>query len=1381
MQKKILAIVMTMTLVVMMVPQGAFALTAEELQAQITALTAQLAALQAQLSSSVPVVGSFDTTLYYGMRSDKVKALQEFLISKGYLGAGYNTGYFGNLTKTAVMAYQTAKGITPVAGYFGPLTRAAANIDAGVSPSPSPSGSASPTPSPSAVGYQVELASNNPAAGTLADGSAYNVMLKAKVSAGVAEKSITSVTIERTGLSVDTNVSGVLVTVDEQGAKRFGNVVTLADNKVTITFASDPIKIAASQTATLSVQFHISALAQSGTIGAKITGMSGDPTGLPVTGNTFVITDGANNLGGLTIGVVSLTAALVNVDIGTTDYYLSKLRLTAGANEDISVSKMVFFQNGIVADDDLQNWELVDPNGVILASAAKAVGKIITFNLATPYVITKGTLKDLTIRVDVISGSLRTAQVIIQNDYDVEVKGVSTGAGILATAVAIGGSLDNTFPVGDIVPGLPGYNTLQVAAGTLTATKASTSPSGTMGIGASGVTVATWDLEAKGEDIQIQRADFRSTGTAVLLDLSGSIKLMTDAGQTLYTATPANLLGFFDGDIAGTDQVTFSTFYTIPAGQVLKLKLVVDTATGMLAGTTLIGNLSDVYYKRMTSNTYGTAAAATWQPGNTLTASAASLTVTNNASYGATAVIAGQSNVLVGSYLLQTGSAEGVNVSSLNVDLTRSGNVLTAGELLAISNMKLKRADTGVQIGSTVSTPIATNTVTVSGQLNIPANTTIEVDIYLNVATAGFATTYQTDLDAADVSGTGSVSGSVANAPAVATVGRVVAVLGAGTLAVSIETSGAAASQFYSAGLSGVEIARIKLAATVEDMKIQALTLRTVLGSGNIASVKLLGTGLTSDPSVPLTAGEAIFSFSSGSEIVVPAYSSRVLTAVVNTSSVGTIVAGDLGVLGFGTANAIGSGSGVTVQEQLTGTLCTATVGDATPCAADTTFAAGDLVYFTVNAIDSTDAGAAANTAPRFYVVTAVTAQDMTTVTGSLFLNGDPLDDVYFTTNALVTKLTPTSTEVDNDGNSDTVLAVGDVVYFYGDVAGANNSASTGWHVITTASGLNSANINLDGGAVAIDTGDIIVRFANASLSPALVGSVMRYEEVEPVMALATGSPSGSQSPNSEQSVGVFNLTATGYRDMSFRSLTVEKSGSNSPYRYVSKLSLWNGATKLAEVASTSKAGVADTALTTAVIGGTTGLEFCTTDDGGGAVTDEVSGISNAEWASLRLGDKVVFSDGTDEITATVATKGAWTSPTTCDGIVDSADNITFSNISQTTGAGAVGVAVNLYNYMVHFDANQADTGDTALVAQTVTAGQAMALTVKADTSNVRTLVISGTVTFGVSIPGVAGPLNTPTVLDEGLEWNYAALGAGATGYKSQADGYPVSGNTMTY
>jgi hypothetical protein len=69
----------------------------------------------------------FNVDFGIGTTSDDVKHLQEILIAMGLLNIKEPTGYFGSLTKTAVMGYQTLKSITPVSGYVGPLTRAELN------------------------------------------------------------------------------------------------------------------------------------------------------------------------------------------------------------------------------------------------------------------------------------------------------------------------------------------------------------------------------------------------------------------------------------------------------------------------------------------------------------------------------------------------------------------------------------------------------------------------------------------------------------------------------------------------------------------------------------------------------------------------------------------------------------------------------------------------------------------------------------------------------------------------------------------------------------------------------------------------------------------------------------------------------------------------------------------------------------------------------------------------------------------------------------------------------------------------------------------------------------------------------------------------------
>jgi hypothetical protein len=72
-------------------------------------------------------VSPFVRDLTMGSRGTDVSALQAWLISKGFSIPAGPTGYFWTQTRAAVAAFQAAHGITPTAGYFGPITRGVVN------------------------------------------------------------------------------------------------------------------------------------------------------------------------------------------------------------------------------------------------------------------------------------------------------------------------------------------------------------------------------------------------------------------------------------------------------------------------------------------------------------------------------------------------------------------------------------------------------------------------------------------------------------------------------------------------------------------------------------------------------------------------------------------------------------------------------------------------------------------------------------------------------------------------------------------------------------------------------------------------------------------------------------------------------------------------------------------------------------------------------------------------------------------------------------------------------------------------------------------------------------------------------------------------------
>ena len=73
----------------------------------------------------------FSRNLTVGFSGEDVVALQTFLEQRGFLTmpSGIAKGYFGGLTRSALMKYQRSERIIPAVGYFGPLTRVRINMN----------------------------------------------------------------------------------------------------------------------------------------------------------------------------------------------------------------------------------------------------------------------------------------------------------------------------------------------------------------------------------------------------------------------------------------------------------------------------------------------------------------------------------------------------------------------------------------------------------------------------------------------------------------------------------------------------------------------------------------------------------------------------------------------------------------------------------------------------------------------------------------------------------------------------------------------------------------------------------------------------------------------------------------------------------------------------------------------------------------------------------------------------------------------------------------------------------------------------------------------------------------------------------------------------
>ena len=70
---------------------------------------------------------AFTQNLSLGMRGSEITALQQLLITSGFLKIQSPTSYFGALTKKALIEWQKSMNISPASGFFGPISRGKIN------------------------------------------------------------------------------------------------------------------------------------------------------------------------------------------------------------------------------------------------------------------------------------------------------------------------------------------------------------------------------------------------------------------------------------------------------------------------------------------------------------------------------------------------------------------------------------------------------------------------------------------------------------------------------------------------------------------------------------------------------------------------------------------------------------------------------------------------------------------------------------------------------------------------------------------------------------------------------------------------------------------------------------------------------------------------------------------------------------------------------------------------------------------------------------------------------------------------------------------------------------------------------------------------------
>jgi hypothetical protein len=726
----------------------------------------------------------------------------------------------------------------------------------------------------------VSLGSDSPSAMTLATGTDTTVDLNGFAhlvsytfdNPTSEELSVTSFAVTRGGVSSDSTMANIYLF---DGYDRLTDSATLSSGKATWNDTTGLFTIPANSSASVDVWVDL------------LYGTSGQTLNLSIAATSDIAFDGDYEAAGSfplesathSIATVS-NLGYLNFNTTTTpssdgapnpqnDFNVWQNVVTVGNNE-VELFNLSFRNIGSIDSSDIENFRLYI-DGVMQGDAVANQDEngYIDFDLSdSPVRLTTGS-RTIKLIADIIGGSTRTVSISLRNAADVLAFDEDYDTAVIPQANSTSFSARSA-------------NEQIIAAGYVTITKATETPSGNITMNGSGTELGIWDVKAYGEDMKIENFDFYVDWTGDTTNNEMQLRngaVYADGSQIGSTTDIEE-----DDDGTTTTLYTFGSSLVVGAGETVQLSINADIYDNDSAGTdefaaddTLQVTLAtgDLNVLRMTSGSYVTYPSGDVDA-NVLTLKEGTVSVSEYTAYGDQDTVDNKTAYKVGAFTVSSSTTETINVNTFSVDLTGSG--FTVADEISDLYIEYGPAD------SLTTSTIKNTTTATNNDFSVDYALEAGEDIYVNV----YATmTGDTGLVATDtliasleVSGTGSDSSSAITGTL--TTGQTITIQD-GVFAAALD--GTSPLEAILSGDQTVELAKFRLTSSYQDYYIQEFVVDTAsAGSASTAYLydgeDLLSTALFTESS----STRARFYLS---DFHIPSSSYKTLTVKVALNDVG--------------------------------------------------------------------------------------------------------------------------------------------------------------------------------------------------------------------------------------------------------------------------------------------------------------------------------------------------------------------------------------------------------------------------------------------------------------------------------------------------------------